>query len=223
MIDINQWMKHYQDAVKSIFGGRVLLIGLQGSYGRGEAEESSDIDVVLILDTVSLADLNRYKQAIGPFPDRSRICGFVSGKEELAGWCRADLFQFYHDTISYYGRLDDIIAAPTNADARAAVWMGACNLYHMCSHNYLHGGGMETLKGLYKSAFFVLQAKHYAETGSYVGSRSALKDVLTGMDLSILLYGEQIKNAGGAQTELERDSNLMLQWTHRLIGEYSAG
>lgn len=128
MIDINQWMKQYQDTVKRIFDSRILFIGLQGSYGRSEANEDSDIDVVLILDKVSLADLKEYKETIETLPYRALMCGFVSGKEELEGWCRADLFQFYHDTISYYGNLDAIITAPTDADARSAVLTGACNL-----------------------------------------------------------------------------------------------
>lgn len=223
MVDINQWMRQYQDTVKNLFGSRVLFIGLQGSYGRNEAHEKSDIDVVLILDTVSLADLNQYKRAIEPLPDRSRVCGFVSGKDELTGWFKADLFQFYYDTIPYYGSLDDIISAPTDADARTAILLGACNLYHMCSHNYLHGGDMETLRGLYKSAVFLLQAKYHAETGNYVGSHSALKNALTGADLTVLQYSEQIKSTHSSQTGLERYSELMLQWTHQLIGEYSAG
>ena len=220
MVDIDQWMKQYQDAVRDLFGGRVLLIGLQGSYGRNEAHETSDIDVVLILDTVSLHDLKQYKQVIGTLPDRPLICGFVSGREELAGWCRADLFQFYYDTIPYYGSLDDIISVPTDADARAAVLMGACNLYHMCSHNYLHGGDMETLRSLYKSAFFVLQANHFSETGDYVKSHSALKEVLTGTDLSVSQAAEQVKTADISQPRLERYSELLLQWTHQLICEY---
>ncbi len=220
MVDISQWMKHYQDAVRDLFGSRVLFIGLQGSYGRNEAHETSDIDVVLILDEVSLHDLKQYKQVIETLPDRSLICGFVSGRDELAGWYKSDLFQFYYDTIPYYGSLDDIIPVPTVADACAAVLMGACNLYHMCSHNYLHGGDMETLKGLYKSAFFVLQAKHFSGTGDYVKSHSALKDVLTGTDLSVSRAAEQIKTADMSQAALERYSELLLQWTHQLIREY---
>lgn len=222
MININQWMVQYQNTVKNLFGSRILFIGLQGSYGRGEAHENSDIDVVLILDTVSLADLNQYKQAIEELPDRSLICGFVSGKEEIAGWYGADLFQFYHDTISYYGSLDAIIPALTDADTHSAVLIGACNLYHMCSHNYLHSGNMDTLKGLYKSVFFVLQAKHYSETGNYVRSHSALKNVLTGTDLAVLQYAEQVKTAVRSQTSLEQYSELMLQWTHKLICEYKS-
>lgn len=217
MIAINQWMKQYQETVKSIFGSRVLFIGLQGSYGRDEANENSDIDVVLVLDKVSLADLNEYKKAIERLPYRPLICGFVSGKEELAGWYRADLFQFYHDTVSFYGNLDAVIPDLTDADARSTVLTGACNLYHMCSHNYLHGGDVDTLKVLYKSAFFVLQAKHYSETGDYIRSHSALKNILTGTDLMVLQYAEQIKTADGLHTELERYSELMLRWTQELI------
>ncbi|WP_411677146.1 nucleotidyltransferase domain-containing protein [Caproicibacter sp.] len=220
MVDIHQWMKQYQDAVRDLFGGRILLIGLQGSYGRNEAHETSDIDVVLILDTVSLHDLKRYKQVIETLPERPLICGFVSGREELAGWYKSDLFQFYYDTIPYYGSLDDIISAPAAADARAAVLMGACNLYHMCSHNYLHGGDMKTLRTLYKSASFVLQAKHFSETGDYVKSHSALKDMLTGTDLSVSQAAEQIKNANVSSVTLEWYSELLLQWTHQLICEY---
>lgn len=220
MVDIDQWMKQYQDTVRDLFGGRVLFIGLQGSYGRNEAHETSDIDVVLILDAVSLHDLKQYKQVIGTLPDRSLICGFVSGREELAGWYKSDLFQFYYDTIPYYGSLDDIITAPTDADARAAVLMGACNLYHMCSHNYLHGGDMETLRALYKSAFFVLQAKHFSETGDYVKRHSALKHVLTGTDLSVSQAAEQVKTTDPSQAALGRYSEQLLQWTHQLIVEY---
>jgi hypothetical protein len=220
MVDIDQWMKQYQDAVWNLFGSRILFIGLQGSYGRNEAHETSDIDVVLILDAVLLHDLTQYKQVIETLPYRSLICGFVSGREELAGWYKSDLFQFYYDTIPYYGSLDDIIPVPTDVDARAAVLMGACNLYHMCSHNFLHGGDMKTLRTLYKSAFFVLQAKHFSETGDYVKSHSALKDVLAGTDLSVLQAAEQIKTADISQAALERFSELLLQWTHQLICEY---
>lgn len=221
MIDINQWMEQYQNTVTHAFGERILFIGLQGSYGRGEARKDSDIDVVLILDTVSLADLDQYKQAIEGLPDRPLICGFVSGKEELANWHRADLFQFYHDTISYYGSLDTIIPALTDADTRSAVLKGACDLYHMCSHNYLHGGSIDTLKDLYKSAVFILQAKHYAETGTYVRRHSSLKDVLSGTDLMVMQYAEQIKKTDGSQISMDQYSELMLRWTHRLICDYT--
>ena len=56
---IESWMKHYQKQVGKEFGNRIWFIGLQGSYGRGEATEKSDIDVVFILDHMSIEDLQR--------------------------------------------------------------------------------------------------------------------------------------------------------------------
>ena len=50
LIDIEKWSRGYIEAVTAGFGDRVRFIGLQGSYGRGEATESSDIDMVLLLD-----------------------------------------------------------------------------------------------------------------------------------------------------------------------------
>ena len=47
--DINIWMKRYLDELKSLFGSRLMFVGLQGSYGRGEATDNSDIDAVVIL------------------------------------------------------------------------------------------------------------------------------------------------------------------------------
>ena len=43
-------MDEFLQALDRAFGERVWFVGLQGSYGRGEATETSDIDVVVILD-----------------------------------------------------------------------------------------------------------------------------------------------------------------------------
>ena len=64
MIDIEKWMKSYVAAVQNAFGSRVRFIGLQGSYGRGEATDTSDIDVVCILDRLAMGDLAAYDAAV---------------------------------------------------------------------------------------------------------------------------------------------------------------
>ena len=48
MIDINIWMKNFLQTLNYTFGNRVWFVGLQGSYGRGEATETSDIDIVVL-------------------------------------------------------------------------------------------------------------------------------------------------------------------------------
>ena len=50
MVDIKNWIVEFVNKVEYTFDKRVWFIGLQGSYGRGEATDISDIDVVVILD-----------------------------------------------------------------------------------------------------------------------------------------------------------------------------
>lgn len=108
-MEIENWMKQYCGAVRAAFGDRVRYIGLQGSRGRGEAGPDSDIDVVCILDSCSLQDLETYRAAVKDLPDRDKLCGFVSGTAELAAWDRGELFQFRRDTTDWCGRLADLL------------------------------------------------------------------------------------------------------------------
>ncbi len=57
MVEIERWMAGLREKLTERFGSRLLFLGLQGSYGRGEANEDSDIDVVTVLDRVELSDL----------------------------------------------------------------------------------------------------------------------------------------------------------------------
>ena len=83
MTDIKIWMKDLTEKLQGAFGEKLEFVGLQGSYGRGEATESSDIEVVVILRELVMGDLEKYKDLIGKMPYREKICGFVSGRGEL--------------------------------------------------------------------------------------------------------------------------------------------
>ena len=61
-------------------------MGLQGSYGRGEATEASDIDIVVILDKLSADDIQTYNSMLDTLPHRDLICGFLSGRDEIMNW-----------------------------------------------------------------------------------------------------------------------------------------
>ena len=101
--DINLWMKEYSSELRKIFGNRIWFVGLQGSYGRNEATEQSDIDAVVILDKVTLEDIKAYSALLDRLPYREKACGFISGKQELLNWEKSDLFQFYYDTLPIIG------------------------------------------------------------------------------------------------------------------------
>ena len=57
MIDITAWMQNFLQILNETFANRVWFVGLQGSFGRGEATDTSDIDVVVILDELSATDI----------------------------------------------------------------------------------------------------------------------------------------------------------------------
>ena len=78
MIDIVIWMDGFLKALNDSFGNRVWFVGLQGSYGRGEARETSDIDVVVILDELSASEIQKYNAMLDTLPERELICGFLS-------------------------------------------------------------------------------------------------------------------------------------------------
>jgi len=68
MIDINFCIVLFTELLKESFGERIYFVGLQGSYGRGEATEKSDIDVVVILDELTAEDIKTYSNMIDTLP-----------------------------------------------------------------------------------------------------------------------------------------------------------
>ena len=103
MIDISTWTDQFLQALQHNFKDRVWFVGLQGSYGRGEATETSDIDMVVILDQLSAKDIATYNRMLDALPHRELTCGFLSGKQEIAHWEPSDLFQLYYDTTPIKG------------------------------------------------------------------------------------------------------------------------
>ena len=124
MIDITTWVEQFLRALDARFAGRTWFVGLQGSYGRDEATETSDIDLVVILDELTAADIPSYNAMLDTLPHRELICGFLSGKEEILHWDAADLFQFYHDTTPIRGTLDSLLLLIDDAAVQRAIHMG---------------------------------------------------------------------------------------------------
>ena len=216
MIEISSWMDKFIQALEESFGKRVWFVGLQGSYGRGEATETSDIDVVVIFDELTEQDIQSYNAMIDTLPNRELICGFVSGKEEILNWEASDLFQFYHDTTPIKGSLDELLVLIDDTVIDRAIKVGACNIYHGCVHNMLHEKSEEILKGLYKSASFVVQAICYQETGCYIKSQKDLLDKVSSGERCIVENFLNLKNGG--TVDFQEMSNTLFAWSKKWIG-----
>ena len=217
MIDITAWMKKFLQTLNETFTNRVRFVGLQGSYGRGEATDASDIDVVVILDQLSVTDIRKYNAMLDTLPNRELICGFVSGKEELLNWEPSDLFQFCHDTTPIKGSLDEVMAVIDESAVNRAIKIGACNIYHGCVHNMLHEKNKDILKGLYKSASFVVQAIAFKQTGKYIKHKSELRDVVSVDERLIVDTFLNLKN--GREVDFNSMSEALFVWSRKRIAE----
>ena len=215
MIDIDIWMKYFLKALDETFKQRVWFVGIQGSYARGEATENSDIDMVVILDELTINDLQIYDRMLDTLSYRELICGFLSGKGELMNWDAADLFQFYYDTKPIKGSLDDLLVLIDDTALNRAIKTGVCNIYHGCVHNMLYDKSEDILKGLYKAASFVVQAIYFKQTGHYIRQQSELLEIVLLEERIIVDTFLTIKNGG--VIDFKEMSNILFTWAQKWL------
>ena len=215
MKDIKTWIDLFLKALNQTFENRVWFVGLQGSFARGEARDTSDIDMVVILDELSASDIQVYNAMLDTLPHRELICGFLSGKEEILNWETSDLFQFYYDTKAIKGSLDELLPLIDNSAIDRAIKTGVCNIYHGCVHNMLYEKSEDVLRGLYKSASFVIQAIYFRETGKYIRHQKQLSTLVSTHEKVIV--DTFIKLKDGETIGFNEMSETLFTWCKKRI------
>ncbi len=214
MIIPQEWIDSILPQLHSAFGPRFVYLGLQGSYRRGEATEKSDIDLVVLLDTVSLDDLDAYRRIVHAMPEGHKACGFICGLQEFACWPKHELFPFKMDTKDCYGTLEAFLPPISQADIAAGAKIGASALIHMLRHTYLYAdqaGRPAILQEACKAAFFVMQIATYCKTGVYHSSKKTLIESVDEAEKTILTAGKDVPAWLVTHTEKEL-YNILLQW-----------
>ena len=215
MVDITVWMDNFVQVLSNTFGKRVWFVGLQGSYGRGEATETSDIDTVVILDALSPADIETYKAMLDTLSPRELLCGFLSGKEEILNWEPSDLFQFYCDTTPIKGSLEELLPLIGKEAVDKAIKTGMCNIYHGCVHNMLHEESEDILRSLYKAASFVVQAIYFRENGRYIRHQRDLLGAVSSDEQVIVETFLDLKS--GKAVDFQKMSETLFTWSQKRI------
>ena len=219
MVEIENWMKGFAGKLTEKFGSRLLFLGLQGSYGRGEADEDSDIDVVTVLDRVELADLDAYRAIVRAMPEGEKACGFLCGAAELKNWPKYDLCQLARDVRPIRGEWEPLLPDMGRNDLADAAAIGASGLYHAACHTYLYGNKERWpafLRNAHKSAFFVLRALHELRTGENARAKRDLLPRLSGDERKILECGLTKDEAG---EPLETAFARLLRWSASAMAE----
>ena len=83
MVNIDDYMQRLQLVLQQVFGNRLLYLGLQGSYRRGEETPTSDIDAMVILDYFTIQDMDPYRKTVTNLTPEEQTCGFICGKQEV--------------------------------------------------------------------------------------------------------------------------------------------
>ncbi len=189
--------------------------GLQGSYARGEATESSDIDLVMILNTLAAEDIAAYDAMLASLDHRKMVCGFLSGKDELLHWDPSELFQFCRDTRPVIGSLDEVLSVVRPEDIDRAIKTGACGVYHACVHNMLYEKDEGILRSLYKTATFAIRAATFRRNGKYC---SRLDELLQDADASDReIVQAYIAMKADAPFDFAQASKMLFTWAKETI------
>ena len=175
LVDIADYTKRLTEELKMKFGKRLLYVGLQGSYLRGEATPESDIDIMLVLDEIHSKDLNVYRQILKELGEYNRACGFVCGRNELLNWFPEEICHVLHTTSDIYGKLSDIVPNYSKKDVANYIKMSVGNLYHMLCHRRIHSEMEKNVNKLplaKRDIFFILQNLYYLEYNTFIEKKT---------------------------------------------------
>ena len=189
MIDIEKYISDLIALLKENYRSRLLYVGLQGSYLRGEATEISDMDIMVVIDDLGVAELEQNRKIIQSLPQYDKSCGFICSREDLASWNPLEIANLIHCTKDYYGILREYVPEYTEQDVRIFVKFSINNLYHSLCHGYIHADHKDNVSGLhfaYKSVFFILQNLYYLKSGMFIATKNDMLPVLKGSDYAVM-------------------------------------
>ena len=217
--DIEVYMQKIKQELLNTFGDELVYLGLQGSFRRGEARESSDIDVMVILEEFTVERMTEYREILKRVGNFNKSCGFICGRKEMKNWNRFEICQLLHETKDYYGTLSQLVPAYSRQDVQDYLKTGAGNLYHELCHRYIHAPDtlQEVLPFLYKGTFYLLQNRHWLNTGEYLQDGTELLTCLSGLDETVLQIG--IKMREGISCKQEEAFEALFLWCREILWE----
>ncbi|MBR6521038.1 MAG: nucleotidyltransferase domain-containing protein, partial [Oscillospiraceae bacterium] len=113
------------------------------------------------------------------------------------------------------GSLDEVMSVLDEEAVSRAIKIGTCNIYHGCVHNMLHEKDEDILRGLYKSASFVVQAIVFKQTGTYVKHQKELLLLADSDEQGIVDTLLELKNGGAV--DFVSMSESLFAWSKKWI------
>lgn len=215
MVNIQAYLQALITALRRAYGERLVYVGLQGSYLRGEAGEDSDVDVMTVIEALSPSDLRRYRALLETLGIHNKACGILCGRDELRHWNRLELCHLLHTTRDCFGVLSELLPPFTAADTREFIRLSLNNLYHEICHRYVFENDPDGLRRSYRQVFFILQNLCFLETGVFCATGEELLEQARGADRALLLTAADYKR--GAAVDGEAAFAELFGWLQETI------
>ena len=189
MFRLENYTSTLLERIIDFYANRLLYVGLQGSYLRNDATEDSDIDIMVVIESITVEDLEHYKKILIGIGNYEKSCGFICGKEDLINWNTLEICHLLHTTKNLYGQLSDFIPLYTKSNIKDFIKLSVGNLYHELCHRYIHSDyekNIMKLPNTCKSIFFIMQNLYYYRYSIFINSKDELLKALTGTDNEVL-------------------------------------
>ncbi|MDE5575945.1 MAG: nucleotidyltransferase domain-containing protein [Oscillospiraceae bacterium] len=218
MFRIDEYIDELINTLKNAFGERLVYIGLQGSYLRNEATKSSDIDIMAVIDGLSVEDLKTYQNALVSVGNFDRSCGFICGKTDLENWNPLEICHLLNTTKDYYGELKKLVPAYTAEDEKNYVKLSLNNLFHEICHRYVHADrehNISTLPITCKSVFFIMQHLYYLSSGNFIQTKRELLECVQGEDKAVLELSISLQNR--IDYDFDKAFSVLFNWCQNAL------
>lgn len=218
MLRIDKYIDELIDTLKKTFGERLVYIGLQGSYLRGEETKSSDIDIMAVIDNISVEDLKNYQKALISVGNFDKSCGFICGKADLEHWNPLEICHLLNTTKDYHGELQKLVPTYTIEDERNYVKFSLNNLYHEICHRYIHADKEYNISRLpitCKSVFFIMQHLYYLSSGNFISTKRELLECLQDEDKTVLELSISLQNCN--DYDFEKAFSALFNWCQNAL------
>lgn len=220
MLNVEEYIGKLVNALKKSFGERLRYVGLQGSYLRNEQTENSDIDIMVVIDDLSVEDLRTYQIALIYVGNPDKSCGFICGKADLDNWNPLEICHLLNTTKDYYGKLEKLVPAYTAEDERNYVKLNLNNLFHEICHRYIHADRERNMAGLpttCKSVFYIMQHLHYIRSGNFVQTKQELLECVKDEDKAVLELSISLQKC--VDYDFDSAFSLLFNWCQNALSE----
>ncbi len=184
---VDLWLDQFLVKLKNIFGNRLVYVGCHGSWARGEAEPTSDIDATVVLDQIGPSDIAKFGAIVAEMPEAERVgSGVFISVPELQAWPRWELLQFYYGCKPLHGSIKGIVPKPNSEDLIMDIRVKASSNVFTARHYLLYPHDLSKvvhrLNYPFKYSFYALQSWVLLRDGRYFSSKDELLSILSDND-----------------------------------------